>query len=87
LITGFICQKFKELAGTGIGGSIRVKILSILFYRGYLLEPIVEIWQFHSSFFLKYGDLGQLFHKKPFTYVEIVFSRWENMQNSTLEKQ
>jgi hypothetical protein len=52
---------------------------------GYLLEPIVEICQFHSSFFLKYGDLGQLFHKKSFTCVEIVFSRLEKWKNSPLK--
>ncbi len=29
------------------------------------------------KYFLKYGDLGQLFQKKFFTYVEIVSSRLE----------
>jgi hypothetical protein len=43
-------------------------------YFGYLLEPVVEIWQ---SFFLvwKSGELGPLifFSKKSFVCVKIVF--------------
>jgi hypothetical protein len=33
-------------------------------YFGYFLEPVVEIWQYFSSFFFKSGELGPIFSQK-----------------------